>query len=279
MKLVVALLTCVVVAITAPAAHAGPSTTLVLPVDGDADPALRARLTSSVEKLARAHGGKVTVGDTTFAETAAAVGCDPAAATCAEMVRSTLGVDVLVYGTATTTNGQTTVVVKRAAVRKPPRGASVVVTAEDPPERAEAGLTPVFDESVPTAENPDQPPPPPEQPGPPGYPNGKRTKGIVVASAGGLSLIIGFALWSNKASVQDDIDSAPTDDAADFARLEELERRASKYAWVGNVMVLGGLALAGYGGWILYQDRQERQLAITPAVTPTSAGVTIGGRW
>jgi len=61
-----------------------------------------------VQKLARKTAGNVANGDTTFAETAAAVGCDPAAADCAETVRTTLGVDELVWGTATWTNARPT---------------------------------------------------------------------------------------------------------------------------------------------------------------------------
>ena len=112
-----------------------------------------------------------------------------------------------------------------------------------------------------------------------GYDNRKRNKGIILAAGGGVALVIGLVLWSNKSGVQEDIDAAPTNTPDDFARLEELESRAFKYAMVGNVMVLTGLAVGGYGGWIIYQDRKERRAVVTPMITPTTGGVAVGGIW
>ena len=267
-------------------AEAAPRRVLVLPLDGNAEPALRAKLNLAVQKLARKTPGNVAKGDTTFAETAAAVGCDPAAADCAETVRTTLGVDELVWGTATWTNGQTNLVVYRSVATAPTRSGAVLLGPQDGADKADAGLAPLFgDGGTIVTPNPTDPivtdpvPDPGPQPQPPQYSNRKRTKGIILTASGGLVVVIGLALWSNKSSVQQDIDDAPTNDAADFARLEELESRAFTYAMVGNVMVLGGLAVGGYGGWILYQDRKERHAAVTPQLTPTSAGVTVGGTW
>lgn len=48
---------------------------------------------------------------------------------------------------------------------------------------------------------------------------------------------------------------------------------------IGNVMVLTGLGVGAYGGWLLYQDRKERQMVVTPSVTPTSATVMLRGTW
>ncbi len=265
-------------------AHAAPRTVLVLPLDGNADAATRQKLNASVLTAAKVGDDRVTPGDTTFTETAAAVGCDATVPACAESVRATLGVDVLVHGSATLTDGQTTLVVRRTVAKEPTKAVSVVVTPEAT-ERAEPALTPLMDGSggstdLEPAPIVDQPAPTePVPPEPPAYPSGKRTQGILFAAGGGVALIIGLALWSNKASVQDDIDATDPDDADDFVRLEELESRAFKYAMVGNVMVLAGLALGGYGGWILWEDRKERRMAITPAVTPTSAGLSLGGVW
>ena len=67
---------------------------LVLPLDGNTPAAQRDGINASVVKLAKSKiGGDVSVGETTFNETAAAVGCDPALASCAEQVRTTLAVD------------------------------------------------------------------------------------------------------------------------------------------------------------------------------------------
>jgi hypothetical protein len=122
-------------------AAADPHRVIVLPLDGNADPAVRTKLSASLEKLAHQIDGTVTTGDTTFAETAAAVGCDATAPGCADTVMTTLSVDEIVYGTATTTNGQTTVVVRRATKGSSPKEATV---ASDAPDQLETGTGTLF---------------------------------------------------------------------------------------------------------------------------------------
>ncbi len=120
--LVVALLSAQVAAQPAPAPAVVPPpslTVMVLPIDGDADPALRTSLTALVEKAVQ-ELGTVKAGTTTLAETAAAVGCDPATPECAESVRTTLAVDVLVYGSTTTKDGQVELVIRKKEKDKPP---------------------------------------------------------------------------------------------------------------------------------------------------------------
>src|SRR5204863_4779756 len=105
---------------------------LVLPLDGTASQAQRDALNAAVVKLAKDKlvGDDVTVGETTFNETAAAVGCDPALASCADQVRSTLAVDELVYGTATTENGTTTVTLNRVVAGNPAPKTQISVIGE-----------------------------------------------------------------------------------------------------------------------------------------------------
>ena len=278
----------VVLMIITATALAAPHRVLVLPLDGNAEPSLRAKLNLTVQKLARSGlssaASTVSLGDTTFSETAAAVGCDPAAPDCAETVRATLGVDELVWGTTTWTHGETNLTVNRIAAKQPARTASVLLAPKDGSEKADAELAPLFGGAAPVKDPNDTKDPkdtiPPVDPVvTPHYDNRKRNKGILLAAGGGISLLIGFALWSNASSVQQDIDDSPTANAGDFKRLEELESRAFKYAMIGNVMVLTGLAVGGYGGWIIYQDRKERSVVVTPLITPTTAGVAVGGAW
>ncbi len=272
--------TAILVALAA-AAVAGPKRVLVLPLDGNADPATRAKVNTSVQKLAKsaATDAVVTVGDATFDETAAAVGCDAATAKCAISVRTTLGVDELVYGTVTNDpSGQTTVVIRRSSVTSnPPTEGTQTIPADEPPESAEAKLAPLLGVTVTAPEV--IPTPLPALPPPPPRDNTRRDVGIACASGGGVFFIIGLALWASASSKQDEIDHAPTQTVSQLRALQELEDKAQTVAIVGDLMVIGGLALGGFGGWMLYKDHQERSVVVTPTVTPTGPAVMLGGTW
>ncbi|HEU0031601.1 MAG TPA: hypothetical protein VFQ53_13270 [Kofleriaceae bacterium] len=286
-------------------ALAGPRKVLVLPLDGTADPGTRGKLTKSVQKLARVLDGQVKPGDTTFSDTAAVVGCDPATPSCSEDVRSMLQVDELVYGTATKDGDKVTVVVRRKIKgTSGPRELSVTMAAQDPAERVEPSLLPLFSGAAePGTQSETVTPPTPTDtttPTPTGdtttptdttvtaAPDGqvtattdgdsklKRNLSIAAIGGGGVVFLIGLSLWSSKSSLQDEIDNHPTDTLADFQDLKDLESKASSRAWLGNLFVLGGLALAGYGGWTFYQDRKARRATVTPApVEGGGAAVTI----
>jgi len=126
-------------------ALADPAKVLVLPLDGDAEPGVRAKYSAAVQRVARGlGGGKVTPGDVTFTDTATAIGCDPKAPRCAEDVRATLGVDELIYGTVSRQNGKLALSVHRVAKGKPPRDAAATLEVTDPTERAEPELAALF---------------------------------------------------------------------------------------------------------------------------------------
>ena len=281
-------------------AAAGPGKVLVLPLDGDADPGLRAKYTASVQRLARTLGGKVTTGDATFTDTATAIGCDPKTPACAEDVRATLGVDQLVYGTVSKENGKIVVVVRRAVKGKPRREISATLEVTDAPERAEPEILPLFQEGpLPTtsAGTTDSPPPttdaqPPSMPPPGEAPAGapgeapaeastgpRRAKvlGYAAVAGGGTLLLISFALWSSASGLEDDIAAHPVEDHDDFLTLRDLESTARTRAWVGNALFLAGLAGAGLGGWILYRDRKAQHTTLTPAPVPSGAALVLGG--
>lgn len=328
-------------------ALAAPRKVLVLPLDGNAEPALRGRINSTLQRLARRLPGEVSIGDATYGETAAAVGCDPAAPTCADAILTTLGVDELIFGTVSPSGTQTTVVIRRVKAGSPAQTSRATLVGDEPPDQVDGAIgaligitvtpatttgTPTTGTGTPTtgtttgagtttttgprtgtattprvtttrprgtdtgtATTTGTPTttgtdtatttgtttiPPPLTPPPPAHDNRKRTTGILIASAGGLTTVIGLMLWSSAAGVQNDIDGAPTRTAGDFAALEDLEGRGKSYALIGDLMVPIGLAVAGYGGWLLYQDHQERRaVTITPQVSPTTAGVVLGGVW
>lgn len=142
-----AILAGLAIAAIAPEAAAEPGKVLVLPLDGDADPELRARYSASVQRLARTLGGKVVSGDVTFTDTATAIGCDPQVPACAEDVRATLGVDELVYGTVVKEGGKLVLTVRRTTKGQPRREVSAKVEASDAPDRVEPELLPLFREA------------------------------------------------------------------------------------------------------------------------------------
>lgn len=285
----------------APAAHAGPPRALVLPLDGDADPAVRVKYAASVQRLARMLDARVAAGSASFVDSAAVVGCEPSAPRCAEKVRATLGVDELIHGTLRSEGGQLVLVVRRTGRGKPPREVVVELAADDPPERAEAALLPLFQASAaaataapeieidpveappsavaaPIAPPPDVVPPPPPAPA-----RLQRTLGITAIAGGGTLVLIGLSLWANAAGLQDDIDRADPDDRGDFDALLELEDRASTRAWAGNAVLAAGVVLGGIGGYLLYRDRQaQRRIVVAPSLSAGGAAVTLtwigGGR-
>ncbi|MCX5741189.1 MAG: hypothetical protein NT062_01680 [Proteobacteria bacterium] len=259
--------------------HAQPraAKVLVLPIDGTTDPAVRKRLDSSVAKLATAHiAGNVTTGETTFAEAAVAVGCDPQTSRCVDEVIATLSVDELVWGTATPANGQTVLVVHRARSKQPPRDATIIIAAEPVDAQTETSLAPLFDVIVPAS------PAPPDKDGTP-LPTGPtatraRNLGIALVAGGGVMALIALVLWSNERGIEDQIDAHPTDTAAELRDLSAIEDRAITYAVVGDLLMVVGLAAGGYGSYVLYQDHKTK-VGVQPTTVDGGVGLSIGGIW
>ena len=278
--------------VTRPAA-AAPHKILILPADGTADAATRAKLTAQIVKLSRGLGGQVATAEATFADTALAVGCAPEAPGCTDQVLATLGVDELIWATVTKDGGQARVVVRHATKGAATREASMTVAAGEPAERIDAGLAPVF---APPAATPDgslkpatpptdprtQPPPAAGEPGaaqplPPGPPEDPhdRNLGIGLAAGGGVALVLGFALWASYSSVQDSIDTHAINKRSDFDDLTALEDRAATYAIAGDCLVLAGLAAGGFGAYYLYRSQHEHHVVVTPAPVAGGAGLTL----
>jgi hypothetical protein len=262
---------------------------LVLPLDGNAPEAQRTKLNESVAKLSKDKlGGEVTVGDTTFEETAAAVGCDPALPACAETVRTTLQVDELVYGSAKTDAGSTTVIVTRASAGTEPKSQISTISETDSGEQAEANLGPLFttsegsgsqalgsgsDGSGSAAARP--------RPQSNFFDTRERKLGVAFGAGGVIALVIGVSLWSSAGGLQDLIDGAPDETVAQIQALEDLEDRAGSKALWGNVFFVVGLAAAGVGGYFLWKDHTNRNATVAPVPTEDGTGMTLvlGGRW
>lgn len=298
----------IVVALTAPAVAAGHKI-LVLPVDGALDAATRTRLTAEVARLARTLDGQVSVGSATFSDTALAVGCDPRAPSCADEVMATLGVDELVWSTATREGSQTRLTVRRAARGGQPRELSTAFPPGDASERIAAGIAPLFAPAAaapePAPRQPHAPEPAPHAPAPPpavaaapgeaptvptgepvspapvaAPPGAGETRrdlvvGIVLVAHGGAGIVLGLAFWASYASLQDSIDQHPTRTLADFQDLKSLEDRASTRAIAGDAFMLAGLVAGGLGAYYLYRDHSRHAIMIAPAAMPRGGGVTI----
>ena len=82
--------------VTASVASAAPRHVLVLRAEGNADAATRANVDQQVTKLAKTLEGNIEVGEITFSDAAAAVGCSGSEAQCRDDVLGMMGVDELV---------------------------------------------------------------------------------------------------------------------------------------------------------------------------------------
>jgi len=247
---------------------------LVLPLDGNTPQAQRDAINASVVKLAKGSiKGDVTVGETTFNETASAVGCDPALASCAEQVRTTLAVDELVYGTANSADGNTTITVKRASAGQDPRTQHSVIKGTDPPETAEANLQTLFAPSQGSGSGAGSGSAAPAvREGIFSTTQGKLAVGLW--AGGGLALIAGLSLWSSASGKQDDIDNHPRQTIAEINDLKALEDDAASTANWGNLFVVLGLAAAGAGTYFFIKHRKSREATtVTAAPAPTGDGM------
>lgn len=284
MKAAIVALVTAIALVTSVMAQTSPKV-LVLPLDGNAPDAQRTALNESVAKLAKSGiAGEVTIGETTFNETASAVGCDPALASCAEQVRTTLAVDELVYGTASTAGGTTTVTVSRVTAGSAPVTQVSVISESDPAENAETGIAPLFGPATVegsgsetgsgSAERP--------RPGSSFFDTRERKLGVGIGAGGVLLAAIGLALWSDVGGMQDEIDAAPRETLVQINALKELEDDAAGKAMWGNVLFVGGVAAIAVGGYFLWKDRKNREATtVTPAPAPDGTGMTfvLRGSW
>jgi hypothetical protein len=104
----------VTLSVIAGVASADPHHVLVLKSEGPADAATRAKVDASITKLAKHLDGKVTAGDITLGDAAAAVGCQPETPQCKDEVLATLAVDEVVATTVVPErNGNLKITVRR----------------------------------------------------------------------------------------------------------------------------------------------------------------------
>ena len=116
---------------------------MVLPADGRADAKLKQKVDAAIAKLAKASGETVAIGEVSYNDMAAAVGCKPDESSCRDEVIATLAVDEIVITAVNPKPGGFDVNVRRVAKGSPSaREASMLVTA-DKADQLDA-IAPVF---------------------------------------------------------------------------------------------------------------------------------------
>ncbi|MEO6771908.1 MAG: hypothetical protein ABI467_02670 [Kofleriaceae bacterium] len=166
------------VLVIASVASAAPRHVLVLRAEGNADAATRANVDQQVTKLAKTLEGNIEIGEITFTDAAAAVGCSGSEAQCRDDVLGMMGVDELVATSVSAMpSGDLRVIVHRipkgAATKDAqttvPRGASLgtKIAAEIGPMFGVTATPPESPPVAPVVANPATPQPPPPPPPPP----------------------------------------------------------------------------------------------------------------
>ncbi|HEY0190492.1 MAG TPA: hypothetical protein VGC42_05175 [Kofleriaceae bacterium] len=291
----------VIAAALATGAAAAPRKVLVLPTEGSPDIAgLRRKITAQLAELARVDG-QVTIGDATFADAAVAVGCDAKAAGCSAQVLATLGVDELVWATTRRAVDSVAVVVHRATKAGPARNHEIIWVPGGPDaedafatqlavpfhpgggEPAAAAALEPGPAPAPTAARPD------DQRADHAadqdhagehatdrWPS-DRNLGIAVGVGAGVALVLGAALWSSCAGLQDQIDQHATRTRSELGDLIALEDRAQTRAALGNGLFVAGLAAGGVAAYFLLRDHHHHAVAIAPAPIAHGGGVVLRG--
>lgn len=278
--------------------------TLVLKSEGSADGKVRAQIDKALVKIAQDNVEGVSPGDMSFGDAAAAVGCSPDAASCAGDVMATLSVDEIISAKVTRKPGGLEVVVRRAQKGGVPKEATAKITdaqdalfapqlallfnKEAPKPVEPPPVTPPVSETQPTPPPEVTPPPPVEQqpqplpPLPPPVEDQQHTRLELAGMIGGGGLVLlGIIMWGQAAGTQSDIDAAPTRTVTDLQHIQDLEKQGDGQAGLGNLLFIGGLALAGVSTFFYIRDRRSHKdpIALTPALFPHGAGIalTIGG--
>jgi hypothetical protein len=293
-------------AMTATAA-AEPHKIVVLQTEGRADPAIRLKIDAAITKLASTDGTLVSSGDITFSDAAAGVGCKPDAAACRDEVLGMLAVDEVVYATTTLKPGGTEIEVHRVTKGGVARDAKMMLAAGQSADALD-GIAPLFIDAKPTQPVVDPGEPAPGEPPPTALPavTEPRPSAIVTQSplfpeesdrgpapprsrlqlagmiGGGVSMTIGFLLWGEAGTVQEEIDTHPTATAAQLDELKILEERGDSLAAWGNLLFLSGMALGAVSTYFYIKGRKQtasQSARIAPAVFDRGGGITltIGG--
>jgi hypothetical protein len=263
---------------------------LVLQSEGRVDAGLRAKIDAAITRLALGATPGAVAGELTFSDAATAVGCKPDAPACKDEVLGMLAVDEIIITVLTPKPGGLEIAARRFGKGGALGEATVLLAAGAAPDRLEdlaplfsgkpAEAAPVLPEpssvipatAVPETARPD-PSPPADQPSALGH------RLELAGMGGGATMVtLGLVMWIAASSTQDEIDHAPTATRQDLAHLQDLESRGDGFATAGNVLAIGGLAIASVATYFYLRDRRDAGAAtarLVPTVFDHGAGVVL----
>lgn len=252
-------------------------TVSIAPMEGDAPTPVRDAVTAALLTYANEHGDTASTAATSMSDAASALGCTLPDAACAEAVRSTLGVDAIVWGTATG-RGPTTIDLYRVDAHGLVTHRQTVVAAGRPSDSAVDQILPELYGRTAAIAAADPtlvvPPPPMVEPAR----NHRKPLLITGVVGGSVFMLVGISLWSHASGLQDQIDSAPVRTAADIQALQDLENRADSSSRWGNIMFVSGLAVGSIATYYLVKELRRpthNKIALLPMVLPHGAGLTL----
>jgi len=287
----------------ASSAAAEPHRIVVLQTEGRADASTRAKIDTAIVRLASTAGTAVSPGDITFTDAAAAVGCKPEVAACRDEVLGMLAVDEVIYATTALKPGGTEIEVHRVTRGGTTRDAKMMLATGQAADNID-NLAPLFTDASPRPAEPPSttqsdpvatttlPPASDPQPSPimtttPAVnqqvdrgpnPMGRRLQ-LAGMIGGGTLTLIGFLLWGEAGTIQEEVDEHPVNTAAQLDDLKLLEARGDSYAAWGNVMFLGGAVIGGIATYYFIKGRRAANRAqtvgVAPAVFDHGAGITL----
>jgi hypothetical protein len=112
---------------------------------------------------------------------------------------------------------------------------------------------------------------------------GRRTLYIAGVATGGGLIALGALFWLGASSVQGDLEDAPDRTSEDVERILDLEAKGDTYALLGNICVIGGVAIAGTSAFLWWRS-SRRSDAASARVVPAGfdgggVGLGLAGGW
>jgi hypothetical protein len=248
-------------------AQASPRRAIVFPLAGEVPgaPKAPAQLTQVVARAAGLAGADVTVSATAFDEAAAMAGCAGADVACLADVAASVGADEIAVGLVRPRGGAVVVALtlyRDGAITEHEfelAGDLDAMVKQLAQESATIFVGAARAAPAPAAEAPEpvdpvtEPPPAPRAPRP-ARRSGGGSAGVVgwVLVGGGVAAVAAGGYFGMRSSdAQEEIDAAPVGSGAELDRLAELEDRGARDAMLGNVLLVGGGALAAAGAAVL----------------------------